>query len=997
MADFSLTDGPDTFNGTGADDTVDGTNLTLNPGDSLTGGAGFDTLVLTNAGTFRVDRLATFTGFEQITYQNDTLDSGTLFLGSQSIAVSEEGFGNGVVLGSGAVTFIGDGAKEGASVFSTSAANWNAGNSIAFRSPAQGPLFGDGSIALNTGGLTNAVYDLTTNTFSHVAVLSGAGTKLTLKINSAVAGGVTNFVGSGSNDRLLTSDAALDLSHSTVKGFSVASSNATGTNFTVHDFATASQITGGAGTDTITALGFTFSAGQRDTIFATISVERIVDSSGTYTAPSPGPNLFTLTTGSDTVNGTAGNDTVNAGAATLNPADSLTGGPGADTLALWGSGTFRVDRLAAFTGFETVTLNNYTSDNVAVFLGSQSNLTVQVVSAAAAGGIASFFGSGTNDRLVTSGATLDLTTSTLSGYSIASSNTTGTNFIVGDLATALKVAGGSGTDTLTAQFFAFTAAQRHSIFATSSIEKIIDQSGTYTTDVASSTITSNGAGDTAAVSVFENNTAVTTVTATKPDPAFTLTYSVIGGADAGKFAINAATGALSFVTAPNFELPGDTGGNNVYDVIVQASDGHGGIDSQAIAVTVGDVLGVTINGTAGNDIIDRTHTVAGQPFPTLEGDNLHLGAGNDYFTWNPGDGSDTVDGQAGYDALVFNGANTGETIDISAAAGHAHLFHDIDNTTLDLTGVEAIIVDAFGGADTVKVGNMTGTGVSEVYVNLAAVGGGGDGQIDNVSASGTEANDSIQISGTGANITVTGASAYVSVLSSEAQDQLTVSGLGGDDYLSAASLTSTVSLTLDGGAGNDTIIGNAAANTLISGAGHDYLIGLGGNDILIGGSDPVALQGGTGDDVYIVQAPGASITEFAGEGTDEVQTFLASFTLRDNVENLVFVGNFSHTGIGTADNNRFTGAGANDTFTGGGGADIFDYRHAGNGLDTITDFDAANASAGHDLIDLSGRGLSFASLAVTPTVGGTIIGIAGGDAVFLAGVTSGIDHGDFLF
>ena len=80
------------------------------------------------------------------------------------------------------------------------------------------------------------------------------------------------------------------------------------------------------------------------------------------------------------------------------------------------------------------------------------------------------------------------------------------------------------------------------------------------------------------------------MTATDPDVGQTLSYSIIGGADASKFTIDSTTGALSFVTAPNFELPTDAGGNNVYDVIVQVSDGHGGIDTQAIAVTVTDVL-----------------------------------------------------------------------------------------------------------------------------------------------------------------------------------------------------------------------------------------------------------------------------------------------------------------------------------------------------------------------------------------------------------------------
>jgi hypothetical protein len=40
----------------------------------------------------------------------------------------------------------------------------------------------------------------------------------------------------------------------------------------------------------------------------------------------------------------------------------------------------------------------------------------------------------------------------------------------------------------------------------------------------------------------------------------------MGGPDAGKFTIDASTGALSFIKAPNFELPTEAGGNNVYDV-----------------------------------------------------------------------------------------------------------------------------------------------------------------------------------------------------------------------------------------------------------------------------------------------------------------------------------------------------------------------------------------------------------------------------------------------
>ena len=98
-------------------------------------------------------------------------------------------------------------------------------------------------------------------------------------------------------------------------------------------------------------------------------------------------------------------------------------------------------------------------------------------------------------------------------------------------------------------------------------------------------ISSNGGGANAAVSIAENTTAVTNVTASDADAGATLTYSITGGADAAKFSIDAATGALSFVSAPDYETPTDAGGDNVYDVVVQVSDGTN-IDSQAIAVTV---------------------------------------------------------------------------------------------------------------------------------------------------------------------------------------------------------------------------------------------------------------------------------------------------------------------------------------------------------------------------------------------------------------------------
>ncbi|MDT3778353.1 DUF2341 domain-containing protein [Nitrospira sp. MA-1] len=97
-------------------------------------------------------------------------------------------------------------------------------------------------------------------------------------------------------------------------------------------------------------------------------------------------------------------------------------------------------------------------------------------------------------------------------------------------------------------------------------------------------ITSNGGGASANISVITGNTPVTNVDASDAEGA-TLTYSIIGGADAALFRIDPTTGVLTFITAPDFQAPGDAGRDNIYDVTVQASDGTA-VDTQAIAVTV---------------------------------------------------------------------------------------------------------------------------------------------------------------------------------------------------------------------------------------------------------------------------------------------------------------------------------------------------------------------------------------------------------------------------
>ncbi|WP_243373696.1 cadherin domain-containing protein [Geotalea sp. SG265] len=102
-------------------------------------------------------------------------------------------------------------------------------------------------------------------------------------------------------------------------------------------------------------------------------------------------------------------------------------------------------------------------------------------------------------------------------------------------------------------------------------------------------ITSNGGGATAAASVSENQTAVTTVTATDVDASDGRTFSIAGGADQALFAIDPETGVLTFLASPDREQPTDADGNNIYDVQVAVTDRGGLSDVQNLAVTVTDV------------------------------------------------------------------------------------------------------------------------------------------------------------------------------------------------------------------------------------------------------------------------------------------------------------------------------------------------------------------------------------------------------------------------
>ena len=73
--------------------------------------------------------------------------------------------------------------------------------------------------------------------------------------------------------------------------------------------------------------------------------------------------------------------------------------------------------------------------------------------------------------------------------------------------------------------------------------------------------------------VAENTTGVAYTAVASDGDNDTLTYSIVGGSDAADFTINASTGEVSFVSAPDFENPADANTDNVYNLVIRASDG----------------------------------------------------------------------------------------------------------------------------------------------------------------------------------------------------------------------------------------------------------------------------------------------------------------------------------------------------------------------------------------------------------------------------------------
>ncbi|MEX8494010.1 cadherin domain-containing protein [Sphaerotilus sp.] len=250
-------------------------------------------------------------------------------------------------------------------------------------------------------------------------------------------------------------------------------------------------------------------------------------------------------------------------------------------------------------------------------------------------------------------------------------------------------------------------------------------------------ITSNGGGAAAAVSVAENTTAVTTVQASDTDwPVQTPTYAITGGADQAAFAIDSQTGVLTFVVPPNFELPTDVGGDNVYNVVVSASDGLLA-SAQALSVTVTnvndkvsarpDTVTTPYQTTTSMDVLANDLLGTGTTLTLLDlvqpaHGQATISAGQVVYTPDAGYvGSDTLqyrvidgsEGLGGYWSLDDNiGSHAGEPSPVAGVHGQALQFNGVDDR-LALAGVS--YTNEFTLSYWFKLAGNSGIGYQQLY------------------------------------------------------------------------------------------------------------------------------------------------------------------------------------------------------------------------------------------------------------------------------------------
>ena len=435
------------------------------------------------------------------------------------------------------------------------------------------------------------------------------------------------------------------------------------------------------------------------------------------------------------------------------------------------------------------------------------------------------------------------------------------------------------------------------------------------------------------------------------------TLAVLGTALAASFALTpaAANAAVSTASINNTTATLNLDGADD-NVTVSVSGGllvhgqtTGGLNSGSDwdSATAGDqtvpangTFTVVVNGGGGNDaltVLGKSTEIASATLNGEGGDDVLTGADtND--TLNGGDGNDrvvgakgtdTMNGGAGNDTLVWNNGDGSDTIN-----------GDAGNDGTEVNGSPTL-------GDTFTINPNAGR-IKFQRTNL------------------------------------------VPFTLDSSTERVQVNGLGGDDSLSAnAGVGALTLLSVDGGAGVDTVNGSDGPDLILGGEGNDVLNGGGGDDRIVGDRGSDTMNGGAGDDTLVWNNGDGTDVINGDDGRDDVEVNGApaagdAFTVQPNGARIRFdrtnlvpfsldigssetmhanglggddtitvgdVGGYSVTAAGGSSNDTLTGGDSSETFLGGSGDDTI---NPGGGIDVVSGDD------GDDQVNVRDRGADVA-------------------------------------
>lgn len=390
------------------------------------------------------------------------------------------------------------------------------------------------------------------------------------------------------------------------------------------------------------------------------------------------------------------------------------------------------------------------------------------------------------------------------------------------------------------------------------------------------------------------------------------------------------------------------------------------------APTVANTSLMNLFGLSGNDTLTLNEANGALPKANLFG-----GGGQDVLAG--GSGADLVFGQSGNDTLLgrggadmlFGGSNddtlTGGDADdqvFGQSDADRMIWNPGDDTDLNEGGL---------GADTVEVNGGNG---SEVFTSTA---NGTRVRFDRIDP----APFSIDI-GTSEN--------------------LVLNANGGNDQFSATgNLAALIAITVDGGTGDDILLGSNGADVLRGGDNNDFIDGQQGNDFVFGGNGDDVMQWdpGDGNDVLEGQA-GNDRLQFNGSAAGEQIEISANGSrtrLTRNIANIVMdlddIERVDVLALGAADTltiNNLAGTDVN-------AVNLLLASAIGGALgDGQVDTVIVNGTAGEDVIAVAGgaAGVTVSGLAATvniftaePTLDRLVVnGLAGDDVIDATGLTA---------